>query len=138
MRFGISPRGIWANKSTNSLGSDTSGYESNYEQFADSRRCVKDELIDYISPQIYWNIGFSKADYSKLLTWWKDTVSGTSVDLYIGHALYKTGNSDASSPWYGVAEIERQMFLNRNYPEVKGSIFTTIALWQNILLSSLL
>lgn len=123
VRFGISPRGIWANKSTNSLGSDTSGYESNYEQFADSRRWVKDELIDYIAPQIYWNIGFSKADYSKLLTWWKDVVSGTSVDLYIGHALYKAGNQDTTNPWYGVAEIERQMFLNRNYPEVKGSIF---------------
>jgi uncharacterized lipoprotein YddW (UPF0748 family)/N-acetylmuramoyl-L-alanine amidase len=123
VRFGISPRGIWANKSTNSLGSDTRGYESNYEQYADSRQWVKDELIDYITPQIYWNIGFSIADYRKLLIWWKDVVSGTSVDLYIGHALYKAGNQDTKSPWYGVAEIERQMFLNRGYPEVKGSIF---------------
>lgn len=123
IRFGISPFGIWANKATNPLGSDTRGYESNYEQFADSRRWVKDEIIDYIAPQLYWNIGYSIADYRKLLNWWADVVKGTSVDLYIGHALYKAGNSDPASPWYGVAEIERQILLNRSRPEVKGSLF---------------
>ena len=123
VRFGISPFGIWANKKNNSLGSDTNGLETYYNHFADSRKWVKDGIVDYICPQIYWNIGFKKADYSKLLTWWKDVVSGTSVDLYVGHAAYKTGNSDKTSPWHGVAEIERQMLLNRNYPEVKGSLF---------------
>jgi uncharacterized lipoprotein YddW (UPF0748 family) len=123
VRFGISPFGIWANKSSNSLGSDTRGLESNYDHYADSRRWVKEEIIDYIAPQLYWNIGYSIADYAKLLEWWKNVVTGTSVDLYIGHAAYKAGNKDVSSPWYGVAEMERQMLLNRNYPEVKGSIF---------------
>jgi uncharacterized lipoprotein YddW (UPF0748 family)/N-acetylmuramoyl-L-alanine amidase len=123
VRFGISPFGIWANKKNNSLGSDTNGLESYYEHYADSRKWVKDGIIDYICPQIYWNIGYNVADYSKLLTWWKNVVSGTSVDLYIGHAAYKAGNSAKSSPWYGVAEIERQITLNRNYPEVKGSLF---------------
>ncbi|HOQ07942.1 MAG TPA: family 10 glycosylhydrolase [Clostridiales bacterium] len=123
IRFGISPFGIWANKKNNSLGSDTNGLETYYDHFADSRKWVKDGIVDYICPQLYWNIGYKVADYSKLLTWWKDVVSGTSVDLYIGHAAYKTGNTDKNSPWYGVAEIERQLLLNRNYPEVKGSLF---------------
>ena len=123
VRFGISPFGIWANKSTNSLGSDTKGLESYYNHFADTRRWVKDGIIDYIVPQIYWNIGYTAADYSKLLNWWKDTVSDTAVDLYIGQAAYRTGNSSSSSPWYGVAEIEKQLLLNQTVPEVKGSIF---------------
>ncbi len=123
IRFGISPFGIWANKASHSLGSDTRGLESYYDHYADSRKWVKDGIIDYITPQIYWNIGYSVADYGKLLTWWVDVVKDTSVDLYIGHALYKAGNSDPKSPWYGVAEIEKQMWLNRNYPEVKGSMF---------------
>jgi len=123
VRFGISPIGIWANKASNPLGSDTKGRESYYEIFADSRQWIKDEIIDYIAPQLYWNIGYSKADYSKLLNWWADVAKGTSVDLYIGHAAYKAGNSDPASPWYGVAEIERQILLNRSRPEVKGSLF---------------
>ncbi|MCX8131836.1 MAG: family 10 glycosylhydrolase [Clostridia bacterium] len=123
VRFGISPFGIWANKSKNSLGSDTKGMQSYYDQYADTRKWVKDGLIDYITPQLYWNIGYSVADYSKLVSWWKNTVKDTAVDLYIGQAAYRAGNSDPSSPWYGVNEIARQLRLNSETPEVKGSMF---------------
>jgi len=121
--FGISPFGIWANKSTNELGSDTNGMQSYYDQYADTRRWVQEGLLDYIAPQLYWNIGYSIADYSKLLEWWQDTTAGTGVDLYIGQAAYRCGNTDSSSPWYGVSEIEKQLQLNSESKEVKGSIF---------------
>ncbi|MGI6776491.1 MAG: family 10 glycosylhydrolase [Acetivibrionales bacterium] len=123
VRFGISPFGIWANKSSNPLGSDTNGAQSYYDHFADSRKWVKDGMIDYIAPQLYWNIGFNAADYSKLLSWWRDTVRGTGVDLYIGQAAYRTVDADVSSPWYGSSEIEKQMMMNLEAPEVDGSIF---------------
>lgn len=121
--FGISPFGIWANKYKNSLGSDTRGGESYYDHYADTRKWVKEGMIDYIAPQLYWNIGFSAADYSKLLSWWADTVRGTGVDLYIGQASYLSGNTNPTSAWYGISEIVKQMQLNSNTPEVKGSIF---------------
>lgn len=123
VRFGISPFGIWKNKSSDDLGSDTRGLESYSAHYADSRAWVKDGYIDYITPQIYWNIGYEIADYKKLLNWWADVVRGTNVDLYIGQAAYRTGNSKQSSPWYGASEIERQLNLNEQKPEVKGSIF---------------
>lgn len=123
MRFGISPFGIWANNGTNPLGSDTKGMQSYYDHYADTRKWVKEGWIDYIAPQIYWNIGYDVADYGKLLSWWENVVRNTGVDLYIGQAAYRQGNSDPSSPWYGVAEIERQLKLNAESPEVKGSIF---------------
>ncbi|AOT72092.1 family 10 glycosylhydrolase [Geosporobacter ferrireducens] len=123
VRFGISPVGIWANNNTNPLGSDTRGMQAYYDQFADSRKWVKEGWLDYIAPQIYWNIGFAVADYSKLLSWWSDTVHGTGVDLYIGQAAYRAGNSDPQSPWHGVSEIKKQLELNLKNSEVKGSIF---------------
>ncbi|SHI84152.1 Uncharacterized lipoprotein YddW, UPF0748 family [Geosporobacter subterraneus DSM 17957] len=131
IRFGISPFGIWANSNTNPLGSDTKGMQSYYDQFADTRKWVKEGWIDYIAPQIYWNIGFAVADYSKLLSWWKDTVNGTEVDLYIGQAAYRAGNPDPSSPWYGISEIEKQLQLNTHSPEVKGSIFFSYKSFEN-------
>ncbi|WP_206458370.1 family 10 glycosylhydrolase [Anaerovorax sp. IOR16] len=118
--FGVSPMGIWANKSTDARGSDTRGAESYNKNYADSRGWVKKGYVDYIIPQIYWNIGFNLADYQKLLNWWCDVVDGTDVDLYIGQAAYRVGNSDTSSPWYGVSEIERQVNLNRTKSQVKG------------------
>lgn len=123
VRFGISPFGIWANVGTNPLGSDTRGLQSYYDHYADSRKWVKEGMIDYIAPQLYWNIGYAVADYGKLLAWWRDTVRETGVDLYIGQAAYRAVNTDPSSPWYGAAEIQRQLELNEEAPEVKGSIF---------------
>ncbi len=123
VQFGISPFGIWANSKNNKLGSDTAGLESYTSHYADTRKWVKDGMIDYIAPQIYWNIGYSIADYSKLLKWWDDVAEGTDVNLYIGHAAYRAGNSDPKSAWYGVDEISRQLSLNQSAKNVDGSIF---------------
>jgi uncharacterized lipoprotein YddW (UPF0748 family)/N-acetylmuramoyl-L-alanine amidase len=122
VRFGVSPFGIWANESENPLGSKTRGNQSYYSHYADTRRWVLESWVDYICPQIYWNIGYSIADYEVLLQWWADVVRNTSVDLYIGHASYRTGNPDPDSAWYGTAEIRRQLELNEKTPEVDGSV----------------
>lgn len=124
VRFGVSPFGIWANRSSNPKGSDTNGLQSYYSHYADSLKWIQEGIIDYIAPQLYWNIGYAAADYSKLLTWWKNAVSGTGVDLYIGQAAYKAGDSNPSSPWYGTQEIVRQLELNEA-EEVPGGIMFT-------------
>jgi uncharacterized lipoprotein YddW (UPF0748 family)/N-acetylmuramoyl-L-alanine amidase len=129
--FGISPFGIWANKESNSLGSETRGNQSYYAHYADSRQWVKEGIIDYINPQIYWNIGFTIADYEKLVNWWTDVVSGTDVDLYIGHAAYKQGNDDPASAWYGDFEIFKQIMMNRKNDEVDGSVFFSYRSFKN-------
>ncbi len=121
--FGISPFGIWANKKDNALGSDTKGLQSYYAHYADTKGWVENEMIDYIAPQIYWNIGYSIADYKILAKWWNDVCRTSSVKLYIGHGAYRTGNSDPESAWYGVDEIKRQLDLNQTLDQVQGSIF---------------
>jgi uncharacterized lipoprotein YddW (UPF0748 family) len=120
--FGVSPIGIWANSSTTPLGSDTKGGEALIQKFADTRGWVKRGIVDYIAPQIYWNIGYEIAEYTTLVNWWSDVVAGTGVKLYIGQAAYRTGNTDANSPWYGVDEIRRQLAVNRAKADVSGYI----------------
>jgi uncharacterized lipoprotein YddW (UPF0748 family) len=120
--FGVSPIGIWANKSTTPLGSDTKGGEALTQKFADTRGWVKRGIVDYIAPQIYWNIGYEIADYATLVRWWSDVVSGTNVKLYVGQAAYRTGDADAGSPWHGVDEISRQLAFNRADANVSGYI----------------
>lgn len=123
VQFGISPFGIWANKKDNAEGSDTKGMQSYYDHYADSKGWVDKEIIDYIAPQIYWNIGYTVADYQILANWWNDVCKNSSVKLYIGHAAYRTGNTDSKSAWYGVDEIKRQLTLNTSLESVQGSIF---------------
>lgn len=122
IEFGISPAGIWANKSSNELGSNTNGTQSYYQQYADTRKWVLEEWIDYIAPQIYWEVGHKVADYQELVNWWTNTVKGTNTDLYIGMADYKTIDVSKTSVWYGGKEIEKQLNLNDNYNEIKGEI----------------
>ena len=118
----MSPSGIWKNKSSDTTGSDTRGKESYYSDYADTRTWIKRNLVDYITPQIYWPIGYSAADYSKLIPWWANEVKGSNVDLYIGQGIYKQGESSNGNQNIA-AEIKNQINLNRQYSEVKGSMY---------------
>ncbi|MBQ2669194.1 MAG: family 10 glycosylhydrolase [Clostridia bacterium] len=120
--FGISPRGIWANKSVDPRGSDTNGKGSYDAIYADSLKWIKEGLVDYIAPQIYWEIGNSAADYETLLGWWSDAVDGTDVRLCIGMADYKANEADEGSVWYGGTPLKEEFDLNDIYGTVDGEI----------------
>lgn len=130
-QFGISPFGIWANAASVKGGSQTSGLQSYSAHYADSKAWVKEGMIDYIAPQIYWNIGKTVADYDVLARWWQDLVKGTSVKLYIGHAAYKAGATDPTDPWFGDLELVRQLNLNQTLGLTDGSIFFSYRSFKN-------
>ena len=123
IRFGISPFGIWANKKTHPDGSDTNGLESYNNLYCDTLHWINNDMIDYIATQLYWNIGYEKADYKILVDWWSNAVKNSKVDLYIGIADYKSApEKDKNSVWYGIDEIKRQLNLNKQYKDVAGEI----------------
>ncbi len=119
VKLGISPFGIWRNHATDPLGSDTGGLQSYDAIGADTRKWVKEGWLDYVAPQIYWNIGLAVADYAKLVPWWADVVDGTQVQLYIGQADYRIGSSGA---WLHPDELSNHFIFNRSYPQVSGDI----------------
>lgn len=112
--FGISPMGIWKNSSSDPSGSQTSGNESYYSIYADTRTWIKNEWIDYIVPQIYWETGHKLADYQTLVKWWSNEVKGTDVELYVGHGIYR-------EPVAG--QIDTQLNITQAYPAIKGSFY---------------
>ena len=122
VEFGISPRGIWANDYDNSKGSATRGSGSLTDIHCDSLRFIKEGWVDYICPQIYWNIGYSIADYQILVPWWIGAVSGTNVKLYIGMADYRSAEAASGNVWQGTAELQRQLNLNKTYPQISGEV----------------
>ncbi|MFV0130774.1 glycoside hydrolase family 10 protein [Streptomyces sp. HMX112] len=124
VRFGISPFGVWRNAATDPLGSDTrAGVETYDDLHADTRKWVKEGWIDYVTPQLYWHIGFAAADYAKLVPWWDGVVAGTDVDLYVGEALYKAGDPAQPAAWQDPAELSRHLALAEEYGGVGGHVF---------------
>ncbi|WP_226336127.1 glycoside hydrolase family 10 protein [Echinicola marina] len=118
MKFGISPFGVWRNKSKDPKGSDTQAGQTNYDDlYADVLKWLREGWLDYITPQIYWHIGFELAEYKTLVEWWAENNYGKHV--YIGQGIYRVGQKG----WEDENEIVNQINYNRTFPEVKGSMF---------------
>lgn len=124
VRFGISPFGVWRNADTDPAGSPTrAGVETYDDLYADTRGWIKKGWIDYVCPQVYWNIGYAAADYAVLVPWWSDVVRGTGVDLFIGEALYKCGDSAQPAAWQDPAELSRHIDLAAQHDQVRGHAY---------------
>lgn len=121
VKFGISPFGIWRNKSSDPNGSETNGFQSYDSLYADTRKWVLNEWIDYVVPQIYWYFNYSPAAYEKLLDWWLRQVVDKNVHLYVGHGVYRVGSNDPN--WLDPDQIPNQVLYNRNFEDVEGSVF---------------
>ncbi|MGG5836161.1 glycoside hydrolase family 10 protein, partial [Huaxiibacter chinensis] len=120
VKFGVSPAGVWRNRSHDPAGSETSGAAAYDEAFADTRLWVQKGLLDYIAPQVYWPFSRKAARYDVLAKWWADVVKPTGTRLYIGVALYKIGEPSRMEPdWTvngGVPELKKQLDLNETVP----------------------
>ncbi len=118
VKFGISPFGIWRNKKEDPRGSETNGYTNYDGLYADILKWQKNGWIDYVAPQLYWEIGKKVADYKILVDWWAKHSYGKHV--YIGQGLYRINSNKA---WKNPSEIPDQNRLNRKYKEIKGCIY---------------
>jgi uncharacterized lipoprotein YddW (UPF0748 family) len=127
VKFGVSPFGIWRNQSSDPAGSATNGLQSFSDVFADSRLWIQNGWVDYLTPQLYWSIGFSAANYAVLAPWWNNNAYGRHI--YVGHAAYKIANNSDLN-WYNPSETNNQIRLNRTYANLYGSTFFRL---QNII-----
>lgn len=122
VEFGISPFGVWRNIEKDPDGSATRAGQTNYDDlFADILKWQKEGWIDYVTPQLYWQIGMKVANYAVLADWWNRNTYG--CPLYIGQALYRIDPKSRVKAWRSSAEIIRQINLNRSLPNIGGSIF---------------
>ncbi|UZR94001.1 family 10 glycosylhydrolase [Chondrinema litorale] len=124
VKFGISPPGIWRNAYKDPEGSATKGLSSFDDIYADSRLWIKNAWIDYIIPQIYWNISHKIADYKTITEWWEN--NSYHSQIYIGHAAYKM-DQDQIRAWKDGKEIDRQIENNRRFKNISGSAFFSIS-----------
>lgn len=121
VEFGISPFGVWRNSSVDPSGSATKAGIQNYDDlYADILKWLREGTIDYVVPQLYWEIGKKVADYEVLIKWWNENSYGKN--LYIG--LYASALEINQTPaWKKPNELARQLRMNRDFPNVSGAMF---------------
>ena len=128
VQFGISPFGVWRNKSVDPRGSDTQS-TSNYDDlYADPLLWIDEKWIDYILPQLYWSMNNPRASYSKLVKWWSENAKNTAI--YIGHATYKI-RDDKDKSWNYIQEIPTQIDYSREFENVGGNGFYSAKMFVN-------
>lgn len=113
VKFGISPFGIVENKYAG-----TDGFNSYSMIYCDPLTWIKEKSVDYVIPQLYWEMDHPKASYKKLLPWWASVVEDRH--LYIGLYSSRFQSQQYLSKSF---EIGNQIKMNRNYPTVKGCVF---------------
>jgi uncharacterized lipoprotein YddW (UPF0748 family) len=119
MKFGVSPFGIWRNKSQDPLGSISNGFDGYSKLYANARKWVQMGWLDYINPQIYFPFGYEIAPYDKLSDWWADNAFGKHV--YIGQAAYRAMENRLT--WVNRSQLSDQIRYIRKNSNIQGSVF---------------
>jgi uncharacterized lipoprotein YddW (UPF0748 family) len=109
VKFGISPFGIWKN----GVPSGITGLDAYNTIYCDAVAWLQQQMIDYLTPQLYWPFGGGQ-DYGKLMPWWASQMNARH--LYTGQAVHRIASWAAN-------EVPRQIRLNRNTTNTRGSVF---------------
>ncbi|UJR31551.1 hypothetical protein I4U23_019038 [Adineta vaga] len=120
VKFGVSPFGIWKS----GVPAGISGLSSYDSLYCDSRMWLEQGLVDYMTPQLYWQIVPPAQSYPVLLNWVEQSTIGRHV--YPGNALYRT--SPEVSDW-PVNEIIRQIYITRSMRDrlSLGNVFFSLS-----------
>ncbi len=122
VKFGISPFGVWRNKSDDPRGSDSQAGVTNYDDlFADVLLWMDNDWIDYVIPQLYLHIDHPKLSFKKVMDWWNE--QDYNGHIYIGHASYRIGLEDQVEAWMNPSEVPNQIRLTRKSKNMLGSAF---------------
>ena len=119
IRLGISPFGIWRNKSSDKRGSDTNGLENYDSLYADVLLWTEKGWVDYMLPQLYWELEKKVASSEKLAYWWNDNANGRH--MYIGQDVKKTMDMPDLAPSKNPTQLDHKIRLTRELPNIQGN-----------------
>ena len=119
VKVGVSPFGIYRNKRSSEIGSNTNGLQNYDDLYADILLWVDKGWVDYCVPQIYWEIGNKAADYETLIKWWNQYCS--KRPLFIGEDVERTVKfADKNNPQSH--QMNAKYNLHAQLPNVQGTV----------------
>lgn len=119
VRFGISPFGIYRNKSTDPNGSDTDGLQNYDALYADVLLWDREGWIDYLLPQLYWELEHKRASTLELGRWWNQ--AGIRHHLYYGQDVTNMMKHHDLEPSQEPTQLNHKMRISRQAANVQGN-----------------
>jgi uncharacterized lipoprotein YddW (UPF0748 family) len=115
VKFGISPFGIWRPGNPSQI----QGFDCYAKLYADSRKWLQNGWVDYLAPQLYWEIERPATSFPVLLRWWSEQNTRGRLLVAGIDASKTTRRSDAWKP----AEIVNQVRITREQNGVVGQVY---------------
>ena len=114
--FGISPSGRWApsyescpagseRPAEGGMKGSCGNYYSYSDLYADTKKWVEEEWIDYLVPQSYTSLN---EGYIDIMEWWSDVIANKKTKLYAGTGIYLTDQ------WKDNLEVMYQIRYNQS------------------------
>ncbi len=122
VQLGISPFGIWRNKKDDVNGSETNGLSCYDKLYADCPRWTAMGWVDYMVPQLYWELEHPRANDLVLSHWWNNHANGRhmyygqSVSNVMDHRDIAEEKGDTLNP----TQLDHRTRINRELPNVQG------------------
>lgn len=117
--FGISPFGIWRNKTSDPAGSDTRGLQNYDDLYADVLLWARNGWIDYQLPQLYWELDHGAASYLTLVDWWARNSCGRH--MYIGQDVGRTMKVPDIVEGGSSTQLHHKLRLTRQAESITGN-----------------
>ncbi len=124
IKFGVSPFGIYRN----GVPTGIVGMDAFNVIYCDPLAWLRSGSVDYLIPQLYWQIGGAQ-DYNALSAWWSDQTKQFNRHLYSGNGLYRLlGTTD-----WPISQITQQIEINRFGSRTQGAVmFSASQLLNNV------
>jgi hypothetical protein len=106
---GISPFGIWRPGAAPGVY----GLDAYSEIYADSRRWLREGWLDYLAPQLYWQLDGEQQRFRRLDAWWRQE-NVHARHLFPGLLTMRVGSRGA--PWSASAITEQIAWLREQRP----------------------
>lgn len=119
VRLGISPFGIWRNQGSDPDGSKTNGLQNYDDLYADVTLWTRNGWVDYMIPQLYWELEHKVASAETLAYWWNDHANGRH--MYIGQSVNKTMDLPDIDGSDAPDQLGHKIRLTRELPNIHGN-----------------
>jgi uncharacterized lipoprotein YddW (UPF0748 family) len=126
VRFGVSPFGV-GKPELRPPG--VIGFSQYDKLYADAERWLKNGWMDYLAPQLYWQINREGLQFPVLLDYW---IAQNTAQRHIWPGLYTSQIKVPANPAWPARELIEQVQVQRSRPQSTGHIhFSMVALMQD-------
>ncbi|MDD2961532.1 MAG: family 10 glycosylhydrolase [Muribaculaceae bacterium] len=119
VRLGISPFGVWRNQKSDPKGSDTNALTNYDDLYANVILWTEKGWVDYMLPQLYWELEHPRASSLTLVKWWNDNANRRH--MYIGQDVMKTMDKPDLAPSTDANQLAHKINLTRELPDIQGN-----------------